>query len=127
MSTTTTGHTANHPVDFHGDEPLLGSEMSFHDITELVSSHTEKRTPIGWLAAFAVANIGLLILVASIAYLFWNGPGVWGLNNPVGWGFAIVNFVFWVGIGHAGTLISGYPLPVQAAVENCHLTGPQRR
>ncbi|NND71814.1 MAG: polysulfide reductase NrfD [Rhodothermales bacterium] len=80
--------------------------MSFHDITELVSGHTEKRTPLGWLAAFAVANIGLLILVTSIAYLFWNGTGVWGLNNPVGWGFAIVNFVFWVGIGHAGTLIS---------------------
>ena len=41
-----------------------------------------------------------------IGYLVWDGVGVWGLNNPVGWGFAIVNFVFWVGIGHAGTLIS---------------------
>ncbi|MDH3939147.1 MAG: polysulfide reductase NrfD, partial [candidate division Zixibacteria bacterium] len=43
---------------------------------------------------------------ALIGYLFWEGIGVWGLQNPVGWGFAIVNFVFWVGIGHAGTLIS---------------------
>ena len=46
------------------------------------------------------------ILFATIGYLFWEGTGIWGLNNPVGWGWAIVNFVFWVGIGHAGTLIS---------------------
>ena len=44
--------------------------------------------------------------LVSIGYLVWEGTGVWGLNNPVGWGWAIVNFVFWVGIGHAGTLIS---------------------
>ena len=42
----------------------------------------------------------------SILYLIWEGVGIWGLNNPIGWGWAIVNFVFWVGIGHAGTLIS---------------------
>jgi molybdopterin-containing oxidoreductase family membrane subunit len=46
------------------------------------------------------------LLVAMIGYLIWTGLGVWGLNSPVGWGFAIVNFVWWVGIGHAGTLIS---------------------
>ena len=46
------------------------------------------------------------ILFVMLAYLFVTGVGVWGLNNPVGWGWAIVNFVFWVGIGHAGTLIS---------------------
>ena len=48
----------------------------------------------------------LSLLGGSVAYLFWEGTGIWGLNNPVGWGWAIVNFVFWVGIGHAGTLIS---------------------
>ena len=107
MSTTaSSGHTGELAADFHQEEPLVGGNMSFHEITELVSAHTEKRTPIGWLAAFAIANVGALILVGSIAYLFWNGTGVWGLNNPVGWGYAIVNFVFWVGIGHAGTLIS---------------------
>ncbi|MFT5141721.1 MAG: Ni/Fe-hydrogenase subunit HybB-like protein [Rhodothermales bacterium] len=88
------------------DSPLFGADLSFHDITEMVVSHTEKKTPLAWYAAFSVANIGLMILLVMIAYLFWNGVGVWGLNNPVGWGFAIVNFVFWVGIGHAGTLIS---------------------
>ncbi len=91
---------------FHDEEPLVAGDLSFHDITELVSSHTEKRTPLAWFGAFAIANILLLVLVLCISYLFWNGTGVWGLNNPVGWGFAIVNFVFWVGIGHAGTLIS---------------------
>jgi molybdopterin-containing oxidoreductase family membrane subunit len=88
------------------DPPLFGAGLSFHDVTELVSYHTEKKTPTAWFAAFSIANIGLLLLLVMIAYLFWNGTGVWGLNNPVGWGYAIVNFVFWVGIGHAGTLIS---------------------
>ena len=92
--------------DFHKEEPLVHGNLTFHDITEMVSVHTEKKTPMAWFAAFSVANILLMVLLLSIAYLFWNGIGVWGLNNPVGWGYAIVNFVFWVGIGHAGTLIS---------------------
>jgi len=93
-------------ADYHAEVPLVQGNLSFHDITELVTAHTEKKTPLAWWGAFSLANIGLLLLVGMIAYLFWNGTGVWGLNNPVGWGYAIVNFVFWVGIGHAGTLIS---------------------
>ena len=80
--------------------------MTFHDITELVSYHTEKKTPRAWLLSFGIASTVLAMLLVMIAYLVWNGVGVWGLNNPVSWGYAIVNFVFWVGIGHAGTLIS---------------------
>jgi molybdopterin-containing oxidoreductase family membrane subunit len=96
-----------HSGDGHIEEPpLVAGNMSFHDVTELVSYHTEKKTPTAWLGAFALANVGLLLLGVMVAYLFWNGTGVWGLNNPVGWGYAIVNFVFWVGSGHAGTLIS---------------------
>lgn len=107
MSTATTAlQTDNGGDDFHTDEPLVGGNMSFHDITELVSYHTEKKTPRAWLLSFAVASTALSMLLVMIAYLFWNGVGVWGLNNPVSWGYAIVNFVFWVGIGHAGTLIS---------------------
>ena len=107
MSTESTAKQLSIPgVDFHADEPLVHGNLSFHDITELVSYHTEKKTPMGWYAAFSGASLLLLILLVMIAYLFWNGIGVWGLNNPVGWGYAIVNFVFWVGIGHAGTLIS---------------------
>ncbi len=104
MSTDTGTASGTHPA--LQEEPLVAGNLSFHDITELVSRHTEKRTPLAWFGAFAIANILLLTLLVCIAYLFWNGTGVWGLNNPVGWGYAIVNFVFWVGIGHAGTLIS---------------------
>lgn len=110
MTPVSTASTAlqneNADLDSHADEPLVGGNMSFHDITELVSYHTEKKTPRAWLVAFAVASTVLSMLLVMIAYLFWNGVGVWGLNNPITWGYAIVNFVFWVGIGHAGTLIS---------------------
>jgi molybdopterin-containing oxidoreductase family membrane subunit len=88
------------------DAPLVRGNLSFHDITELVAEHTEKRTPIQWLMAFSVALLGLGLLGLGLAYLVWNGTGVWGLTIPVGWAFDITNFVFWIGIGHAGTLIS---------------------
>jgi Ni/Fe-hydrogenase subunit HybB-like protein len=90
----------------HLDPPLITGNLSFHDITDMVSLHTEKKTPLAWYAAFGFASSIAGMMLLMIAYLFWNGTGVWGLNNPVGWGWAIVNFVFWVGIGHAGTLIS---------------------
>lgn len=93
-------------TDFHAEEPLVQGDLSYHEITELVSYHTEKKTPKAWWGAFGIASALLTVLLVMVAYLFWNGIGVWGLNNPVGWGYAIVNFVFWVGIGHAGTLIS---------------------
>ncbi len=72
----------------------------------MVSKHSEKKTPLAWYVVFGLTSSITGMLLLMIAYLFWNGTGVWGLNNPVGWGWAIVNFVFWVGIGHAGTLIS---------------------
>ncbi|MCK6513286.1 polysulfide reductase NrfD [Myxococcota bacterium] len=89
-----------------GRAPLVLGDTSFHRITESVTQPIESPTPIGWFMFFFVALCGLAILGASVGYLFWEGVGIWGVNNPVGWGWAIVNFVFWVGIGHAGTLIS---------------------
>jgi molybdopterin-containing oxidoreductase family membrane subunit len=62
----------------------------------------DARVVVGFLFAFALANVLLL----SITQLLVKGVGIWGVKNPVGWGFAIVNFVWWIGIGHAGTLIS---------------------
>ncbi len=62
--------------------------------------------PRGWYIGFAISLVLVLVLLTSIGYLFARGTGVWGINMPVAWGFAIVNFVWWVGIGHAGTLIS---------------------
>ena len=67
---------------------------------------SERQTPKIWFLCLAAALGGLGLLKTSILYLIWEGTGIWGLNNPTYWGWAIVNFVFWVGIGHAGTLIS---------------------
>jgi Ni/Fe-hydrogenase subunit HybB-like protein len=85
---------------------LVDPKHDFKSVTEAVSYPMEMKLPSWWLIAFVASVSLLLLLKAMIAYLFWEGVGIWGLNNPVGWGFAIVNFVFWVGIGHAGTLIS---------------------
>ena len=86
--------------------PLVLGGTDFHGVTEVVTELIERKTPWQWWLAFAVSLGMLSIYGISVAWLVWNGTGVWGLNNPVFWGWAIVNFVFWVGIGHAGTLIS---------------------
>jgi molybdopterin-containing oxidoreductase family membrane subunit len=65
-----------------------------------------RRTPRGWYIGFGVAFLLVMVLLYAIGYLLLMGIGVWGVNAPVGWGFAIINFVWWIGIGHAGTLIS---------------------
>ncbi|MFO0837975.1 MAG: NrfD/PsrC family molybdoenzyme membrane anchor subunit [Phycisphaerae bacterium] len=86
--------------------PLILGDPTLTSVTEAVCLPVESRTPTGWFVGFAVSLAALGMLGAMIGYLFFTGVGVWGLNNPVGWGFDITNFVFWVGIGHAGTLIS---------------------
>ena len=89
-----------------GNPPLILRSPDFHSITEVVADAVERKTPVGWWFFFlpAVALLGLLGV--AVSWLFWEGIGVWGLNIPVGWAWDITNFVFWVGIGHAGTLIS---------------------
>ncbi len=89
-----------------GRPTLILGGHDFHSITEVVSGVVERRTPLGWWAAFAVSLAALGGLAIGVPWLFWEGIGVWGLNVPVGWAWDITNFVFWVGIGHAGTLIS---------------------
>lgn len=64
------------------------------------------KTPKGWLAGFSVAFFMLMIFFVAVTWLFIRGVGIWGINIPVGWGMDIINFVWWIGIGHAGTLIS---------------------
>ena len=64
------------------------------------------RTPKAWYIAFAISFTWMVVFFLLTGYLISVGVGVWGVNVPVAWGFAIINFVFWVGIGHAGTLIS---------------------
>ncbi len=88
-----------------GRKDLVEGGVSFHDVTEAVCDPIEKPN-IKWWLAF-IMSLGLLgIYGLSVGWLLWWGVGVWGLNNPIDWGWAIVNFVFWIGIGHAGTLIS---------------------
>jgi molybdopterin-containing oxidoreductase family membrane subunit len=92
-----------------GREALVRGSHTFHDITEMVLKVNEteiKKTPMPFVFGVALAMSVLAMFVGYIGYLFWMGPGIWGNNNPVGWAWDIVNFVFWVGIGHAGTLIS---------------------
>ena len=88
--------------------PELGpGQTSYTTISEKISSIVlTKSTPLVWFCSLVVGFTLIGVLQVAIAWLFYEGVGVWGLNNPVGWGFAIINFVWWIGIGHAGTLIS---------------------
>lgn len=87
--------------------PLMADGHNFESISRAISDVIlEQPTPRSWYAFFGVGAVLLAVLVLSTGYLFWEGLGLWGINNPVGWGFAIVNLVWWIGIGHAGTLIS---------------------
>lgn len=88
------------------EAPLVKGNHTFSSITALVADIVEKPTPFWWYIAFGVSNMLMGLLFLMLGYLIWEGTGVWGLNNTVAWGWAIINFVWWVGIGHAGTLIS---------------------
>lgn len=93
--------------DRHGRPLVLAPGHTFHSITEKIGSIVlTTKTPLSWFAIFAFA-LGLMhLMLAAIGWVLWRGIGVWGNNHPVGWAFDIINFVWWVGIGHAGTLIS---------------------
>src|SRR6266576_23706 len=89
-----------------GRPTLILRSPDFHSITDVVAEPLERKTPIGWWLFFLPSLALLSLLGVAVTWLFWEGIGVWGLNVPVGWAWDITNFVFWVGIGHAGTLIS---------------------
>jgi molybdopterin-containing oxidoreductase family membrane subunit len=86
--------------------PLVLNNRSFHEITETVCGYVEKAPGGWWWPLFGLANMLAAIGTGMILYLLITGVGVWGLNNRVDWAWDITNFVFWIGIGHAGTLIS---------------------
>jgi molybdopterin-containing oxidoreductase family membrane subunit len=82
-------------------------DSAFARLTDNVARIAETpKPPRAWYIAFAISSALLVMFVANIAYLIYTGIGVWGNMHPVAWAFDIINFVFWVGIGHAGTLIS---------------------
>jgi molybdopterin-containing oxidoreductase family membrane subunit len=96
---------AAHPPP--GEPSYLAPGYSFRSVTDKISSIVlRKGAGWGWLAFFAL-NLGLVtVLGVAVIYLVVKGVGIWGIDIPVAWGFAITNFVWWIGIGHAGTLIS---------------------
>ena len=107
MSPAVTPEIDNTGADPNVRAPLVTGGYDFGTVTETVCSIVERpKPPRAWYIAFTCSVSVVGVLGAMIAYLIFTGVGVWGLNNPVSWGWAIVNFVFWVGIGHAGTLIS---------------------
>jgi molybdopterin-containing oxidoreductase family membrane subunit len=88
-------------------EPLLPPGLTDDSISERITGIVVKRKMgYGWIGGFAMAFALLMMFNYAIAVLFTYGVGIWGIQVPVAWGFAIVNFVWWVGIGHAGTFIS---------------------
>jgi len=87
--------------------PILPAGLTDDAISERISGFVVKRkVGRGWIAGFTISFALLMMFNYAIAVLFTYGVGIWGLQIPVAWGFAIVNFVWWVGIGHAGTFIS---------------------
>ncbi len=87
--------------------PVLEPGHTYASVTDKISAIVLTRpTSLGWVAGFALSFTLVMVLTVSLAWLIIKGVGIWGINIPVGWGFAIVNFVWWIGIGHAGTLIS---------------------
>jgi len=87
--------------------PILGPGHNYESVTEQITAPVLTRpTTLGWFVGFTVAFSVLGMLTIAVAWLIIKGVGIWAINIPIGWGFAIVNFVWWIGIGHAGTLIS---------------------
>jgi molybdopterin-containing oxidoreductase family membrane subunit len=93
-------------IDYSQELPVIERRISLAEIDRLISKPLDEKPDKKFFIALSITGTLLLIGVISISYLFLYGTGVWGLNQPVGWAFDITNFVFWVGIGHAGTLIS---------------------
>jgi Ni/Fe-hydrogenase subunit HybB-like protein len=89
-------------------DPVIDGKQDLDKVGAAIGDYlidTQKQ-PVQWWFFFAVGFVMLTVLLYAICYLFYMGVGIWGLNVPVAWGFAIINFVWWIGIGHAGTLIS---------------------
>lgn len=86
---------------------FVDESQTYGSVTNKISSIVlSNKMGKGWLLGFLIAFSGLMLMLTSATYLLMKGVGVWGLNSTVGWGFAIINFVWWIGIGHAGTFIS---------------------
>src|SRR3982751_4774750 len=87
--------------------PVIEPGHTFSTVTEQIAGIVlTRRHPYSWFFGVFVGFLGTMLLLGALGWLFVKGTGIWGVNIPVGWAFAIINFVWWIGIGHAGTLIS---------------------
>jgi molybdopterin-containing oxidoreductase family membrane subunit len=87
--------------------PVIEPGHTFQTVTEQIAGIVlTRRHPYSWFFGLFVGFMGSMMLLMAITWLLIKGTGIWGVNIPIGWGFAIINFVWWIGIGHAGTLIS---------------------
>ncbi|MGC4061077.1 MAG: polysulfide reductase NrfD [Aquabacterium sp.] len=89
------------------DIGVIRAGWTYASMTDKIADVVLTRPPGRmWLAAFGFLTVAMLLFMAAMGYLFVKGVGIWGINIPVAWGFAIANCVWWIGIGHAGTFIS---------------------
>jgi molybdopterin-containing oxidoreductase family membrane subunit len=99
--------------------PVIEPGHTFATVTDKISSIVLTRpTSKSWIVGFTVGFALTMMMLFAIGYLVVRGTGIWGINIPIGWGFAIVNFVWWIGIGHAGTLISAILLLLRQSWRN---------
>ena len=98
--------SSNVSTEILAKPPVVGPGHTAGTVTDKISEVVLAKTPKWWFPAFGGAFLLMNLLLIAIGKLVFTGTGIWGLNVPVGWGFAIINFVWWIGIGHAGTLIS---------------------
>jgi Ni/Fe-hydrogenase subunit HybB-like protein len=92
-----------------GPDSILGPGHDYNSVTDKIAGVVYlpfKKAPKKWLVGAFISFLFVNVLVLAMCWLFLRGVGIWGINIPIGWGFAIINFVWWIGIGHAGTLIS---------------------
>ena len=92
--------------DYTKEPSLVEGRLTIGEIEELIAAPLDSRPGFKYYLALTITTSVMLVGGVCLALSFWFGIGLWGNNQPVAWGFPIVNFVFWVGIGHAGTLIS---------------------
>ena len=98
---------------------LIAPGHTFATVTDKISSIVlTRRTPLFWFVPFLIASGLLMVFLAAVSYLLVRGVGIWGIKVPVMWGWAITNFVWWIGIGHAGTLISAILLLLRQSWRN---------
>ena len=99
-------HTTEHAVVSSLRKPLIAGNKSYRDVTDDICQLLEAKPGRGWWIVFSISFVLMLAGLAATAHTVMTGIGTWGLNKTIGWAFDITNFVFWIGIGHAGTFIS---------------------